>query len=104
MAKYGDRLLCTHIHDNRGITRPGDVDYRDDLHLLPFDGVKDWVDAVDRMNACGYQGELTFELNISSKPDRHENDIYAQMPFELYLAEAYKRACRLATLKMQRRK
>jgi sugar phosphate isomerase/epimerase len=98
-------LIATHINDNLGVKDFfGVITWIDDLHLLPFDGVKDWADAVDRMNACGYQGELTFELNLASKPDRHENDSYAQMPFVLYLAEAYKRACRVATLKMQRRK
>ena len=39
---------------------------------------------------------LNFELNITSKPNRHENDVYAQMPLEQYFAEAYKRACRIA--------
>ena len=39
---------------------------------------------------------LNFELNISSKPGRHENDVYADMTLEVYFAEAYKRACRIA--------
>ena len=39
-----------------------------------------------------------FELNLLSKPGRHENDAYFEMPFERYLTEAYKRACRVAKL------
>jgi hypothetical protein len=39
---------------------------------------------------------MTFELNLNSKPDRHENDIYRRMTIEEYVAESYKRACRLA--------
>lgn len=35
-------------------------------------------------------------LNIHSKPNRHENDIYSQMPLELYFTQAYQRACKLA--------
>lgn len=32
----------------------------------------------------------------------HENDVYAKMPIQEYLIEAYKRACRVAALKLQR--
>jgi len=39
---------------------------------------------------------LNFELNIKSKPNRHENDIYGQMSPLLYFTEAYKRACKIA--------
>ena len=39
---------------------------------------------------------LNFELNIASKPGRHENDLYGKMTLEEYYAEAYKRACRIA--------
>ena len=100
LALYGDKLIATHINDNLGVKDfGGKIIWTDDLHLLPFDGVKDWDDVALRLNKCGYQGELTFELNVTSKPDRHENDGYAQMPFELYLAEAYKRACRVAMLR-----
>jgi sugar phosphate isomerase/epimerase len=99
LALYGDRLIATHINDNLGVKDyNGVITWKDDLHLLPFDGVKDWEDFARRMQKCGYQKELTFELKLASKPDRHENDIYSEMPFERYLAEAYKRACRVATL------
>lgn len=37
-------------------------------------------------------------MNIESKPRRHENDYYAKMSPEMYLAEVYKRACRVATM------
>lgn len=99
LALYGDRLSATHINDNLGIKDyNGAITFKDDLHLLPFDGVKDWGELTKRIQMCGYDGELTFELNLVSKPDRHENDIYGEMPFERYLTEAYKRACRVAAL------
>jgi sugar phosphate isomerase/epimerase len=99
LAKYGDRLIATHINDNLGIKDyDGKITYLDDLHLLPFDGVKDWSDFGRRMKQSGYQGELTFELKISNQKNRHENDVYLNMPFEQYLTEAYKRACRVAVL------
>lgn len=99
LARYGNRLLGTHLNDNLGIRDyDGNITWIDDLHLLPFDGIADWQDIAKRLNQSRFTEMLTFELNISSKPDRHENDLYGQMPFEIYLAEAYKRACRVATL------
>jgi hypothetical protein len=99
LALYGDRLIATHINDNLGVSDyTGEIKPQDDLHLLPFDGVKDWVDFAQRIQKCGYNGALTFELKLASQPGRHENDAYREMPFERYLAEAYKRACRVATL------
>ena len=49
----GDRLICTHIHDNDGI---------DDQHLIPFDGKIDWQRVMRQLKECKYQGPLTLEL------------------------------------------
>lgn len=100
LSLYGDRLFCTHLNDNFGISDyNGDITWLDDLHLLPFDGIADWKGIVKRLNSCGYNGELTFELNKKSKPGRHENDGYSQMNLLLFLTEAYKRAKKVAALK-----
>ncbi|MBR2950783.1 MAG: TIM barrel protein [Lachnospiraceae bacterium] len=100
LALYGDRLFATHINDNLGIKDyNGKIFWTDDLHLLPFDGIGDWKDIADRMNRCGYDGILTFELGKTSKPNRHENDGYFRMELVDYLTESYKRACRVAALK-----
>lgn len=97
LAKYGDRLIMTHLNDNLGISRfDGKIFWTDDLHLLPFDGIADWNDNVSRLQKSRYMPILNFELAIQSKPNRHENDIYMQMPLHLYFAEAYKRACKIA--------
>lgn len=99
LALYGDRLFCTHLNDNLGVKAyDGTITWTDDLHLLPFDGVNDWEGIAARLHKHRFTGDLTFELNLSSKPNRHENDVYRSMPFEVYLAEAYKRACRVAAL------
>lgn len=99
LALYGDRLLCTHLNDNLGIQDfDGKITFIDDLHLLPFDGIADWKYNVQRLSRCNFREILTFELNIRSKPGRHENDIYTQMPYEQYVTEAYKRACRIAAM------
>lgn len=99
---YGDRLLITHLNDNLGIRDySGKITWKDDLHLLPFDGIADWqTNMVLLRDAAGdsFDGVLTFELNRSSKPERHENDGYGRMELVDYLTEAYKRACRLAAI------
>lgn len=84
---YGKRMICTHIHDNLGITRPGDIHYRDDLHLLPFDGSLSWNWFAEKIKACGYEGPLTLELSV--KPQ------YKELGIEGYYNEAYKRAVKL---------
>ena len=97
-ALYGDRLIATHLNDNLGITDPEHIFWTDDLHLLPFDGITDWQSVADRLNRCGYDGILTFELTTKSKPDRHENDKYDAMPIEEYLTEVHTRARKFAAL------
>lgn len=97
LAKYGDRLVMTHLNDNLGISNfEGNLIWTDDLHLLPYDGVADWDDNIERLRKSRHMDILNFELTISSKPNRHENDMYGQMGLELYFTEAYKRACRIA--------
>lgn len=97
LAQYGDRLVMTHLNDNLGISRfDGTLFWKDDLHLLPYDGVADWDDNVQRLAKLRPLDVLNFELTITSKPDRHENDGYQQMGLELFFTEAYKRACRIA--------
>jgi sugar phosphate isomerase/epimerase len=99
MALYGDRLIATHLNDNLGVSRhDGEIFWTDDLHLLPYDGITDWQSVADRINRSGFAGPLTFELGIGSKPKRHDNDKYGKLSAEEYLAEAYARACRLATM------
>ncbi len=99
-ALYGDRLICTHINDNLGISSFDGVRiWKDDLHLLPFDGITDWDSVAKRLVKCGYNDFLTLELSTQSKPERYNNHKYSAMPFELYVAEAYARACKIAALK-----
>ncbi len=100
MATCGDKIICTHINDNLGIKDyNGTVTWRDDLHLLPFDGVADWDGIVKRLIKYQFQGPLTFELKLEDKARRYDKICYQQMPLEVYIAEVYKRACKVATLK-----
>ncbi len=100
LSLYGDRLIATHINDNLGVSDSnGNIFWTDDLHLLPFDGIIDFKNVAERLNQCGYDDILTFELNRYSKPDRHENDKYARLTVEEYITECYARACRVAYMK-----
>ncbi len=99
LSHYGDRLLVTHINDNLGVRDfSGEITFLDDLHLLPFDGIIDWEDTAREIAASAPVDYLTFELLTVSKKDRYENDKYAKLSIEEYLAEAYSRATRVATL------
>lgn len=96
LARFGDRLLVTHLNDNLGISRfDGTTFWTDDLHLLPYDGIADWDYNIARLRRSRRIEFLNFELALQSKPHRHENDAYAEMPLERYFAEVYKRACRI---------
>ena len=91
------------MNDNLGIRDfGGKITFRDDLHLLPFDGIADWPGIAARLDRCGFSGPMTFELNRCSKPDRLENDFYRELPIEKYLTLAYMRACRVAALRETR--
>lgn len=98
MAKYGDKLIATHFNDNLGMEDPNVVTWRDDLHLLPFDGTADWQGIMNRVARHGYEGILTFELTIKNKPDKHYHDAYATWSAEEFYARAYERARRVAAL------
>ena len=100
MALYGDKLIATHINDNLGISKfDGTRDPHDDLHLLPFDGITDWQSVASRLDAVDFDGIMTFEVKARSHAGRHDNDVYANMSPEIYITEAYKRACRVAALR-----
>ncbi len=99
LKPYGSLLLCTHLNDNLGVRDPmGKTSWLDALHLLPFDGVADWGDIVSRLQAAGFDGPLSFELNLLSKPGLHDNDKYSEMGMDVYFAEAYARACKIRAL------
>lgn len=72
MALYADRLMCLHLHDNYGVTQPGNIDFRDDQHMLPFTGVLDWNWTAEKIARSAYEGPLTFEY--SSRTARRHAD------------------------------
>ncbi len=96
LSEYGDRLLFTHLNDNLGVcSKSGEISPLDDLHLLPFDGNLDWAQISGRLAKARTLPVLNFELNIASKPGRHENDRYGKMRYEEYFSEVFLRASRI---------
>lgn len=89
MGKFGSRLKCIHLHDNFGVTQPGNIDYRDDRHFLPFDGILDWDWVAGKLNAVNYTGPVTLEVSDMGKPE------YRQQSLRNYLEEAYRRGCEI---------
>lgn len=104
MAEHGKYIMATHLNDNLGTSDSGGaLTGRDDLHLLPFDGIGDWQDISDRLNRWNFDGILMFELKPHGQPGRRESDAYARMSPEEYVAAAYMRCCRVAALYMKGR-
>lgn len=97
LSRYGDRLFTTHINDNLGVTG-GEITFLDDLHLIPFDGVKDWQNAVSRLEQWGYRGALMLELVRSKERDAKGGTKYAEMEFAAYVERAYQAGRRLMGL------
>lgn len=85
MTLYGDRLLCTHIHDNRGIPTLDD-------HQIPFDGVADFHRLAHHIRVSGYTGPITMELAQEKTP------AYAALTPIEFMERAAVAARRLVTL------
>jgi len=57
IERYPERIKHVHLHDNRG----GDS-YRDDLHLLPGEGIVDFDKVFGRLKDMNYDRTITLEL------------------------------------------
>jgi len=53
IRKLGERIGCTHIHDNDGKDK--------DTHTLPFYGNIDWEGAMRAFAEIGYSGDISYE-------------------------------------------
>ncbi len=85
MPLFGDRLLCTHIHDNSG-------EWNADHHLLPFDGAINYDRFAEHIRQSGYQGSLTLEIMAGHHP------MYADYSIDQYLEKAAAAIRRLRTM------
>ena len=91
LALYGEKLVHTHFNDNLGV-RGDEITFKDDLHLMPTDGIADWHGIMERIRKTGYNGILMSELSYNNIPGK--NGImhdYAEMTMEEFMAEAYQK-------------
>ena len=70
LALYGEKLCHTHLNDNLGV-RGEEITFRDDLHLLPTDGIADWHNIMERIEKTGYDGFLMSELSRYNAPGKN---------------------------------
>jgi len=86
---YGTRTVCTHLHDNPGRSKT-DPWQNNDQHLLPFDGIADYKNIIQKMDKYGYAGALTLEVFDRSRPD------YSEMSPEIFIKTAFERLKRIS--------
>lgn len=55
LRKLGNRIGCTHIHDNNGVS---------DSHTLPYYGNIDWEGIMKAFAEVGYTGNLNYEAGL----------------------------------------
>lgn len=91
------RILCTHLHDNRGKTMGPIPNTLCDTHFLPFDGIRDWESAMVDLAESGYRGPLTLEVK-RGRDICEQLPIYAEWGESRFMKEAYARADRLRTI------
>ena len=97
IGKFADKLQCTHLNDNMKIT--GDIiTWKDDAHMVPFDGLGDWEGIARRLKKAGYNGDLTFELTRNSQPERNTHAIYSHYTHEEFVKLCYDRAVKFKEL------
>lgn len=95
LQAYGDRLMMTHLNDNLGVRDPGGAYCKkDDLHLLPYDGILDWDEILARLAKAKKQSLLNFEIKVRSKDP--EMVPYEKLSPEEFVALAAERAQKIA--------
>ncbi|MBO5326956.1 MAG: sugar phosphate isomerase/epimerase [Clostridia bacterium] len=82
MPVFGDKLICTHLHDNNGILN-------DDQHKIPFDGSLDMSRVARQLRQGKYSGTLTLELFAEN------TNFYDRMTVFAFLEKAAMAAKRL---------
>ncbi len=84
MKLFGDRLTCTHIHDNYGLSYLVTPVLHGDCHMIPLDATIDFKRVMSDIRAVDYKGVLMMECN------RHGMlNTYADLTAEEFYKKAY---------------
>ena len=97
LKEFGDRLIMTHLNDNRGCRSPdGTARAVDDLHFLPYDGTVDWSENLRRLQSASPQAILNFEIKIRSKSEDPADLPYTRLTLEEFVHRCARHARKLA--------
>lgn len=97
LARFGHRLIVTHLNDNFGARDSnGAFNSGDDLHLLPYDGSLDWDQILRRLHAAPYQEILNFEIKLRSNLTKASDMPYRHHTFAEFACLAANRAFQIA--------
>lgn len=86
MPLFGDRLICTHIHDNT-------CEFNIDRHLIPFDGNMPFDVIAKQIKDSGYKGSLMLET--FPRYDEGKYDSYQDLTLEQFVVRAAEAAKKL---------
>ena len=93
LEKFGDRLIMTHLNDNFGLRdADGMPSGNDDLHLIPYDGTINWDEKLCKLQGATRQDILNFEIKTISYSKAPADLLYANLPFEDFIAKVGQRA------------
>ena len=93
LPQLNDRLFCTHIHDNFGLGKEKNVDYRDDYHRIPFDCDIDFEKVCKKLKNSGYTGSLMLEVG-----NREDYNYYGELSANEFFEKAFLAAKKLRAL------
>lgn len=79
MPLFGDRLICTHIHDNT-------CEFDIDRHLIPFDGSIPFDVVAKQLKESGYKGSLMLETFPRFTEGKY--DSYQDLSLEQFVKKA----------------
>lgn len=90
---YGDKLCCTHIHDNYGASYTKVPIVHGDCHMLPFDGSLDFERIMRDMRSTGYEGVLMLESG-----ERSDLGTYYDLTAEEYYQRGFEALKKLSEM------
>lgn len=93
MKLFGDRTFCTHLHDNFGLAESKDINYRDDLHRIPFDCDLDFDRVCGDIRESGFNGTLMLGVT-----NRETYGFYDRITPEEFYKKAYTAVLKLREL------
>lgn len=70
---FGDRLTCTHIHDNYGLSYLVTPVLHGDCHMIPLDATIDFKRVMKDIRDTGYKGTLMLESNRHGMLNTYSN-------------------------------